>query len=177
MIDRGEHSVRVASVAARRSAEMRDATRFMQRGGARDKGHGAPMKRPAGWLQRLRPFGIGARWSGRPLARPDFGRGCSSGVEHDLAKVGVEGSNPFARSKILLSPAEITKNYSIPRSESGSQRRFVLVDFTHMNTARRLRVYEADDMSAVRHAVAHAAAKRGFVGRENRWALSAMIHW
>src|SRR4051794_12216071 len=35
--------------------------------------------------------------------RPDIislsrGRGCSSGVEHDLAKVGVEGSNPFARS-------------------------------------------------------------------------------
>jgi hypothetical protein len=27
-----------------------------------------------------------------------YGRGCSSGVEHDLAKVGVEGSNPFARS-------------------------------------------------------------------------------
>ena len=26
------------------------------------------------------------------------GCGCSSGVEHDLAKVGVEGSNPFARS-------------------------------------------------------------------------------
>gem|GEM_PF-5391545 len=25
--------------------------------------------------------------------------GCSSGVEHNLAKVGVEGSNPFARSK------------------------------------------------------------------------------
>src|SRR5207247_10475182 len=35
------------------------------------------------------------------MARPEFGRGCSSGVEHDLAKVGVEGSNPFARSKIL----------------------------------------------------------------------------
>src|SRR5262249_34270021 len=31
----------------------------------------------------------------------ECGRGCSSGVEHDLAKVGVEGSNPFARSKIL----------------------------------------------------------------------------
>jgi hypothetical protein len=31
--------------------------------------------------------------------RLEFGRGCSSGVEHDLAKVGVEGSNPFARSK------------------------------------------------------------------------------
>ena len=26
--------------------------------------------------------------------------GRSSGVEHDLAKVGVEGSSPFARSKI-----------------------------------------------------------------------------
>ena len=25
-------------------------------------------------------------------------RGCSSGVEHNLAKVGVEGSNPFTRS-------------------------------------------------------------------------------
>ncbi len=29
-----------------------------------------------------------------------MGRGRSSGVEHNLAKVGVEGSNPFARSKI-----------------------------------------------------------------------------
>ena len=29
---------------------------------------------------------------------PESGR--SSGVEHNLAKVGVEGSNPFARSKI-----------------------------------------------------------------------------
>jgi hypothetical protein len=29
-----------------------------------------------------------------------FGCGCSSVVEHDLAKVGVEGSSPFARSKI-----------------------------------------------------------------------------
>jgi hypothetical protein len=32
--------------------------------------------------------------------REDHGCGCSSGVEHNLAKVGVEGSNPFARSKI-----------------------------------------------------------------------------
>jgi hypothetical protein len=31
--------------------------------------------------------------------RPD--RGCSSGVEHNLAKVGVVGSNPIARSKSL----------------------------------------------------------------------------
>src|SRR5213079_2563425 len=28
--------------------------------------------------------------------------GRSSGVEHDLAKVGVEGSNPFARSSRLI---------------------------------------------------------------------------
>ena len=27
--------------------------------------------------------------------------GCSSVVEHNLAKVGVEGSNPFARSNFL----------------------------------------------------------------------------
>src|SRR5215470_6095351 len=78
---------------------------FMQRGGARDKGHGAQMKRRARWLQRLRPFGIGARSSGRLRARPEVGRGCSSGVEHDLAKVGVEGSNPFARSKNSPNPA------------------------------------------------------------------------
>src|SRR5580658_5637475 len=31
---------------------------------------------------------------------PSGGCGRSSGVEHNLAKVGVEGSNPFARSKI-----------------------------------------------------------------------------
>src|SRR5438094_4828267 len=40
-----------------------------------------------------------------PLPRYDMdfpGCGCSSGVEHDLAKVGVEGSNPFARSKFQI---------------------------------------------------------------------------
>ncbi len=34
-----------------------------------------------------------------PVAPTASGCGCSSGVEHNLAKVGVEGSNPFARSK------------------------------------------------------------------------------
>jgi hypothetical protein len=34
----------------------------------------------------------------RDLPSYPLGCGCSSGVEHDLAKVGVEGSNPFARS-------------------------------------------------------------------------------
>jgi hypothetical protein len=46
-----------------------------------------------------------------------------------------------------------------------------------MNAAGRLRVYEAGNMCTVRRAVAHAAAKRGLVGRENGWALSAMIDW
>ena len=44
-------------------------------------------------LQSRRGFGhIGA------AAAPCRASGCSSGVEHNLAKVGVEGSNPFARS-------------------------------------------------------------------------------
>ena len=43
--------------------------------------------------------------------------GRSSGVEHNLAKVGVEGSNPFARSSGFRHEAE-TLNYlvAIPRS-------------------------------------------------------------
>ena len=44
-------------------------------------------------------FGIGL-----PLTasvRRHLGCGCSSVVEHDLAKVGVEGSNPFARSRFF----------------------------------------------------------------------------
>jgi hypothetical protein len=41
----------------------------------------APYRRAAGSTRRAR-----------------HGCGCSSGVEHNLAKVGVEGSNPFARS-------------------------------------------------------------------------------
>ena len=36
---------------------------------------------------------------GALLHNPVGGRGCSSGVEHHVANVRVEGSNPFARSK------------------------------------------------------------------------------
>jgi hypothetical protein len=55
---------------------------------------------PDGQLQNAALFGIElgsgiAPTGGRPIL---FGCGCSSGVEHNLAKVGVEGSNPFARS-------------------------------------------------------------------------------
>jgi hypothetical protein len=42
-----------------------------------------------------------ARLTRRELPFPDRQSGRNSGVEHNLAKVGVEGSNPFARSKSL----------------------------------------------------------------------------
>ena len=39
--------------------------------------------------------------------------GCSSGVERDLAKVDVEGSNPFARSNLRpLRPLQFKTGYS-----------------------------------------------------------------
>ena len=41
--------------------------------------------------------------------RQALGCGCSSVVEHDLAKVGVEGSSPFARSRISLRWQSLTK--------------------------------------------------------------------
>jgi hypothetical protein len=52
-----------------------------------------------------------------------------------------------------------------------SERRFVLVDFTHMGRAGCLRLYEAGRNCVMRRAVAHAAAKRGLVARErpSRW--------
>ena len=51
-------------------------------------------------MQSRALFGIacaGQPRCGGPLTL--LGCGCSSGVEHNLAKVGVEGSNPFARSR------------------------------------------------------------------------------
>src|SRR5690606_19526287 len=62
--------------------------------------------------RRLQPLRIGClKFPARPFnsllhsggnyaiqAPPTAVSGCSSGVEHNLAKVGVEGSNPFARS-------------------------------------------------------------------------------
>jgi hypothetical protein len=41
-----------------------------------------------------------------PCFKLGIGCGCSSGVEHDLAKVGVKGSNPFTRSNFLFFPKE-----------------------------------------------------------------------
>ena len=55
----------------------------------------------------------------RPVASigqiPHYGCGCSSGVEHDLAKVGVEGSNPFARSKFSADPFGSCENSWVRR--------------------------------------------------------------
>src|SRR6185437_9503059 len=54
-------------------------------------GHGPTMKRHGAATQALaHPHPL------HDMETPGCGR--SSGVEHDLAKVGVEGSNPFARS-------------------------------------------------------------------------------
>jgi hypothetical protein len=47
-----------------------------------------------------------------------------------------------------------------------SERRFVLVDFTHMSTTECLRIYEAGNTYTMPRAVAQAAAKRELVARE-----------
>src|SRR5205807_3906916 len=50
-----------------------------------------------GLLHSRCAFGIALALSASDRRHP--GCGCSSVVEHDLAKVGVEGSSPFARSR------------------------------------------------------------------------------
>ena len=52
-------------------------------------------------LGALLAIGTALRYRLEACGRLPNGCGCSSGVEHDLAKVGVEGSNPFARSNII----------------------------------------------------------------------------
>jgi hypothetical protein len=47
-----------------------------------------------------------------------------------------------------------------------SERRFVLVDFTHMNRAHGLRLYEAGHTYALSRAIAHAATKRELVAKQ-----------
>src|SRR6516162_4541440 len=60
---------------------------------------------------------------------------------------GFESLRPLQNSPCRV---ETTKNYRIPRRESVPERRFVRVDFTHMNTAQRLRVYAAGNRGTVR---------------------------
>jgi hypothetical protein len=47
-----------------------------------------------------------------------------------------------------------------------SERRFVLADFTHMDRAGDLRLYEAGHMYALSRAIAHAATKRELVAKQ-----------
>jgi hypothetical protein len=47
-----------------------------------------------------------------------------------------------------------------------SERRFLLVDFTHMSSTRCLSAYEAGETYTMSGAVAHAAAKRGLVAKQ-----------
>ena len=47
-----------------------------------------------------------------------------------------------------------------------SERRFVLVDFTHMNRAGCLRLYEAGHTYVLSRAIAHAATKRELVAKQ-----------
>src|SRR5258708_5081546 len=49
-------------------------------------------------------------------------RGRSSGVEHNLAKVGVEGSNPFARSNYFIHLLETSLLTRTPRGWTGKHR-------------------------------------------------------
>jgi hypothetical protein len=47
-----------------------------------------------------------------------------------------------------------------------SERRFVLVDFTHMSSTSCPSIYEAGETYTMPRAVAHAAAKRGLVAKQ-----------
>jgi hypothetical protein len=47
-----------------------------------------------------------------------------------------------------------------------SERRFVLADFTHMDRAGVLRLYEAGHTYSLSRALAHAAAKRELVAKQ-----------
>src|SRR5664279_2508432 len=65
-------------------------------------------------LQSGQPFSYRNGLGGRScqIGQLSNGCGCSSGVEHDLAKVGVEGSNPFARSNLRSFGASVGKPVS-----------------------------------------------------------------
>ena len=58
-----------------------------------------------------------------------------------------------------------------------SERRFVLVDFTHMGRAGCLRLYEAGRANVLPRAAAHAATKRNLVAkhRPSHWSPPSMF--
>jgi hypothetical protein len=58
-----------------------------------------------------------------------------------------------------------------------SERRFALVDFTHMNREGGLRLYKAGHTYSLSRAVAHAATKRELIAKERlpRWTPPGMF--
>ena len=58
-----------------------------------------------------------------------------------------------------------------------SERRFVLVDFTHMSGVGCLRLYEAGRAYVLPRAIAHAATKRELVAKQrpSGWMLLSMF--
>jgi hypothetical protein len=81
-------------IRSRSDAVSSDSHRFVHETGLSERARAVH-----GLLHSRAAFGIAL-----PLSASDrrhLGCGCSSVVEHDLAKVGVEGSSPFARSRFL----------------------------------------------------------------------------
>src|SRR5438094_2498197 len=66
------------------------------------QGHGAPLNASGRLPSRLTPVSDPASRRRTLRAARIAMSGRSSGVEHNLAKVGVEGSNPFARSRFQV---------------------------------------------------------------------------
>jgi hypothetical protein len=58
-----------------------------------------------------------------------------------------------------------------------TERRFVLADFTHMNRAGCLRLFEAGHTYALARAIAHAATKRELVAKQrpSHWTAPSMF--
>lgn len=58
-----------------------------------------------------------------------------------------------------------------------SERRFALLDFTHMSRAGSLRLYEAGRTYTLPRAIAHAATKRELVAKQrpSRWTPPGMF--
>ena len=78
-------------------------------------------------------------------------RGCSSGVEHNLAKVGVEGSNPFTRSS--LSRQRPAKKSSQASCLTDSRQRLCLYaarQSSSRNLHRSHYGHSEDDMATIR---------------------------
>src|ERR1700722_18882977 len=106
-------------VGAVRDAE-RDEPREQRVGGQRTGQHARVRGRPAAaqdLAYRAAPPLLRAPSPDMIWIGPPIGRGRSSGVEHNLAKVGVEGSNPFGRSNHI----NASRPFPAPRRRSTSR--------------------------------------------------------